>query len=810
MVWFVTPSVFAQSRDARMHVIRSGTVTFEFFGAAPDQEDLRFSARGHVEGGESGDVGSRFTFPIETDGSLRVVTGGSGPVYVVDGGLETCGALLLDAPGRRVVIGNLVVLPRGDGGLEVESTLDDGADAFPTFNVPPSFLEASRTETELTVAGELFLDRAWADSAGLSKLVGVPVGRLILKTEPPPPQSPLAPSGACRSEAAGTVTAGSIASVGPDVIIGDLQGVARFGRVGDITAYAVATNACNIGTERVNWVSYSNQHPVIIQNMYRLKNDRFEQIGMSWLKHGFYVVSQSLCTPCEDTTDGSQLGVGCSDPYSALLNGVQTNMTPRSIVNAHTGHFDFPWNGPQPSNDIERRLQVRDADIDPGLNPDARYFIEGHYVTPDDAAAGTQDNNASYRAVTVVETSPDVFSVGVSSRVPTQRQQPAVRAWQDADPAVTESNIRVPSEGLFILAAKAFEFSPGAWRYSYALQNLNSDRSGQSFSVPIPATATISNIGFHGVEHHSGDPYDTANWASVLSDESITWSTVSYNINANANALRFDTIFSFYFDASVAPMATTVTIGLFKPGFPTQVTGRSFGPTLDLMDCNRNGIADDCDVDCTAAGCAPPCGTSADCNADGVPDECEPDCDGDGVPDACEIAACPPGELGCADCNHNLVPDGCEADCNRDGIPDDCNPPGDSDGDGIDDCADLCPLTTLGAKCACPPLAWCCWGDSCLPDYPRQTCIEDGGTPSCVEAPCRQGCLLGDGDGDGDIDQRDISLYQRCFSGPAQEPGFVPPSLECSIPLDFDGDEDVDLSDYKLMRRCPSGPKPPG
>ena len=42
------------------------------------------------------------------------------------------------------------------------------------------------------------------------------------------------------------------------------------------------------------------------------------------------------------------------------------------------------------------------------------------------------------------------------------------------------------------------------------------------------------------------------------------------------------------------------------------------------MDCNRNDIWDDCDIDCNAApNCPAGCGGSLDHNLNGVPDECD-------------------------------------------------------------------------------------------------------------------------------------------------------------------------------------------
>jgi len=100
-------------------------------------------------------------------------------------------------------------------------------------------------------------------------------------------------------------------------------------------------------------------------------------------------------------------------------------------------------------------------------------------------------------------------------------------------------------------------------------------------------------------------------------------------------------------------------------------------------DCNSNRIPDECEVDCNSNGSPDSCdiaaGVSPDCELNGIPDECQPDCDSDGIadtceflgglaadcnanglPDNCDIAACPPGSVGCADCNGNGVPDACD------------------------------------------------------------------------------------------------------------------------------------------------------
>src|SRR6185503_1351244 len=86
------------------------------------------------------------------------------------------------------------------------------------------------------------------------------------------------------------------APTGPDVIVGDLTGPSNYTSAGGIEALSLGTTSCNLGTVWLNWFQNTNQHPVICGNLYRYKvaggYARFEQVGMSWLKHGFFALSQ--------------------------------------------------------------------------------------------------------------------------------------------------------------------------------------------------------------------------------------------------------------------------------------------------------------------------------------------------------------------------------------------------------------------------------------------------------------------------------------------------------------------------------------
>ncbi len=383
-------------------------------------------------------------------------------------------------------------------------------------------------------------------------------------------------------------------SPGPDVVVSDLFGYVGYGTLGGIAALSFGTTSCNVGDTPLVWEEHSNQHPVIGQNMFRLHEGRFEQIGQAWLKHGFASLNQNLCgCNCQNPGTFALLGVGCSDPYDASLNGMQGGLGPKFEVNPHTGEFPWPFTAAgQTGNAIYKRLQVAEADLDPDLHPGALYYIEGQYVAPDDAAAGNGNNNASHRQV-VPYWQGDKWRLSYSGMPPTQAERPAVMAWQDQDPAVQVALIQIPNEGLLILAGRATYRGNGVYNYEYALHNLNSDRAVGGFNVPIPDGTTPANIGFHDVAYHSGEPFDGTDWSAGVISNQMAWSTDPYASNPNANALRWGTLYNFRFDAFSSPGSAAIKINLFKPGTPTVVSTTLVAPAPPLIgDLNGDCIID--------------------------------------------------------------------------------------------------------------------------------------------------------------------------------------------------------------------------
>ncbi len=601
---------------------------------------------------------------------------------------------------------------------------------------------------------------------------------------------------------------------GPDVIVGDLTGPSNYTPAGGIDAIALGTTSCNLGDTWLNWISSTNQHPVIGGNLYKFKvvngAGRFEQIGQSWLKHGFYALSQNLCCPNCSSTDGTHLGVGCSDPYTSARNGTQSGLGPRWQVNANTGAFTYPPANPSWSGSVARRLEFLLADVESTAG--VRYFGESQYVTPDDAAAGNQNNNASWREMTVSGSSSNWAFAFTGT---TQREQSAIRAWPLAESGVTLTDVQLAGEGLLVLGHKVTALGGGQWHYEYALYNMNSDDGVRSFALPAPAGVTITNIGFHDVAYRNGDGpgnvnFDGTDWPATQSGGVLTWATQTFAQNQSANALRWGTTYNFRFDANAAPTSGTITLGRYKSGGTRTVTASV--PGAGAPDADGDGIPDASD-NCPTV----PNPSQADADSDGIGDACDTctDTDGDGFgnpgfpANTCPTDGCPndplksaPGACGCGVPDTDSDGDGtpnCIDGCPNDPLkiaPGVCGcgvPDTDTDGDGTPDCNDGCPndpLKTAAGACGCG-----------VPD----TDSDGDGTPNCIDgcpndplkiAPGACGCGTPDTDSDGDG-------TPNCLDGCPNDPLKIAPGVcGCGTPdTDSDGDGTPNCNDG-----CPNDP----
>jgi hypothetical protein len=360
-----------------------------------------------------------------------------------------------------------------------------------------------------------------------------------------------------------------------DITHRDLSDTTKYGPVNSVYGYAWGSYTCNIGTGSLSWVNGGS--PALAMNAYRLHDGRLVQIGLGFCKHACCVGNGAGCgLTC--SSSGFGLRPGCQDYYSAGFNGGTTRLGPRSGINAYTGTFTSIASGT--GDAIWRHVQISTAAMDPAAFPGAQYFAEGEYVCSEELPADKL-NNATYRPCLVANTgATPTYNWTVTGVSATGR--PAIWAWREhglglnqPDTSVTVVNADVPGEGRFVVAGKVRALGNRTWRYDYAVFNLNSHRSGATLEVPIAPDAVVTNIGFSAPLYHSGEVYSNAPWTGAKSGNRVIFSAPEkYEGNPNTNALRWGTMYTFWFTANVPPSMQPGQLGLtlFRPGTPTGIT----------------------------------------------------------------------------------------------------------------------------------------------------------------------------------------------------------------------------------------------
>jgi hypothetical protein len=481
----------------------------------------------------------------------------------------------------------------------------DSDTGFTFFNIEGHQYDYDADAQSLTsTGGRLLTSKEFASALGRPSDAGSVVGKISIGAAMQPieitqlangqPQSVIMPP---MSREAGREAPTLVA--GPDIVVGDLPNMNQQGSAGTQVGLAVATTSCNNGDQPVDWFQLPNtDHPVIPQNFYRMSggannDDRFEQIGHSWMKHAFFALEDRVCDSCNlnGCETGSHLCPGCSDPYSAGLNGDQTGIGSRAWVNPFTGSFPSGANNHSGHNHdgVSHRIRVEASDLNTTLNTGATYFAEAQYIAPSEytwcqshPGQCNMYNNASYRQYSVSGTTNFIFTP-VSS---TARTQPAIMAWAGTGATVNQVEPDPGNDGIWFIGYKVTGPNAGVWHYEYALYNENLDRAIQSFSVPVGPGVNISNVGFHAPPQEPGWPndgtfnsqgYSSTPWVVAQDPSSITWSTETFGTNQNANAIRFGTLYNFRFDADQPPNPTDAIVGFFKTGLPIGVIVKAPG-----------------------------------------------------------------------------------------------------------------------------------------------------------------------------------------------------------------------------------------
>jgi len=339
---------------------------------------------------------------------------------------------------------NQLVIEKRSPDEAFDLVVRDGKTGFVFFNIEGHLYDYNAATHLLSIKdGRLLISGEFANKLGHPADAGAAVGGISITTAMYVIESDTLVNGTLRSTVLpahrGTNRDAVTSVPGPDVIVGDLPSMGQFGSSGTQVGLAVGTTSCNNGDVELDWFALTQvDHPVIPQNLYRMSggttnDDRFEQIGQSWLKHAFLAEQGNACGfGCTPAANGTHLGVGCSDPYDANLNANQgsgsadglgsrawvnpfTGVYPSTAAN-HTGHSH---------TGTSHRILVEGSDLNTTLNSGATYYAEAQYVTPHEYAwcqthpgQCNMYNNASYRQFTVSGTTNFSFSpVGATVRM---------------------------------------------------------------------------------------------------------------------------------------------------------------------------------------------------------------------------------------------------------------------------------------------------------------------------------------------------------------------------------------------------------
>lgn len=581
-----TIGVSTAARGQEFWTISGGATTIELDKQALERLGLHV---GLVDDDGVTATSTEFSMAVDAASDLIFTTGRDADVVVLGGVVRHVGRVIFKTAAGAHEIANpgLSQLPGDDftpawqfGGRGDEAGLTLGRTKI-------GF--RSLSQTWVLHSPDLLISRELAALLGDPSLAGAGIGRLTTEGwsrwaggEEPDFRPPPGGSGGTRDEN------------GPDMVFCQLFALGQYGRLNDTVGLAVATTSWNIGNRDMRWFASPNAlHPFIVMNLYRIKSDRFEHIGQSSIKHGFYALGNTqcggTCTYEPGHGQGNWLGQGCTDTYSAALNASQNGLAPRSEVNGWTGAWTYAGShfsqGNHAHNAIEHRLQVRDADLNPPQNPGATYYCEGYYLTTDDI---NPMNSAAWKPVTVSGSPGGTWSFGMTGASTLPVSGFAINAWTGATQTVLAQEVppvRFQSpDGRCVLAAKATNVVGNLWHYEYALLNVDMHRKVREFSIPIAPWTGATNIGFSAVRSHD-EPYSNAPWTVTVSSSAITWSTT-------ANPLRWANVYNFRFDAQAEPVSNaTVTLGLHEPGTPSTISGVTIGPDVTLVgDAIRGGL----------------------------------------------------------------------------------------------------------------------------------------------------------------------------------------------------------------------------
>ncbi len=355
--------------------------------------------------------------------------------------------------------------------------------------------------------------------------------------------------------------------VGLDGRLEILDNITYWGRRGPAypggeVGLSMRNTMCNPGSVSIPWFAQmAENHPKFGFIITRLHGDRMVQISdRSYCKHAFTSASTSgACGPCNGI-GGTMMGVTCSDTYSAGNNASRGNLGPADEINPWLGtwnhlgsYFDQgdPNVGAPGNNDgnqspinvgtdaVKNRVTVKESDLQVA---GAQYFYGIHLIHEGESVANRGDNlksrgmQASWTGSTW-----SVSNTGIGEVFGSILQH-----WTGAD---LNAGRNGNDDGRFFVASKATSLGGGNYHYEYAVHNVDNHRGGATLRVPIDAAAVASNFSFRDIDGNALN-----DWTAARVGNEVVFTAPS------TNALNWNTIYNFGFDANFAPGNSAVQI----------------------------------------------------------------------------------------------------------------------------------------------------------------------------------------------------------------------------------------------------------
>jgi hypothetical protein len=93
-------------------------------------------------------------------------------------------------------------------------------------------------------------------------------------------------------------------------------------------------------------------------------------------------------------------------------------------------------------------------------------------------------------------------------------------------------------------------------------------RAVRAFALPMCAGAQVLNAGFRDIDQDANNEWSFSSFGSQM-----RWETLSFGLSQNANSLKWNSVFNFWFDSDAAPVPGTASLDAYRPGLGASFFG---------------------------------------------------------------------------------------------------------------------------------------------------------------------------------------------------------------------------------------------